>query len=85
MAEKISLSKKKMYLGGLNEALVVHKHYKQGMHFYDLVYQKDLLIFLVKPVGITSDVEAMSALTDIANILTLSGETIKFDIAEGIA
>lgn len=73
---------KPVYLERMNTALEVHGDYIIGMAFTDIELHGSTLIFTVKPTGICSQPAQLNAFTDIANILTLSGDTLKFEIVE---
>lgn len=74
---------KVLYLAALNEALEKHPHFKVGMRFVDIALSHGRLILQVAPEGITSRPEAMKAFQDMAQVLTISGDTLPFDIVEG--
>ncbi|WGO96989.1 hypothetical protein QFX18_13150 [Saccharophagus degradans] len=75
---------KPLYLERMNTALEVHGDFLQGMAFTDIELHGNTLIFTVKPTGICNQPPQLKAFTDIANILTLSGDTLKFEIVEAM-
>lgn len=75
---------KPVYLERMNTALEVHGDYIEGMGFTNIELHGSTLIFTVKPAGICAHAAQQKAFTDIANILTLSGDTLKFEIVEAV-
>lgn len=73
---------KVLYLAALNEALEKHAKFRQGMRFVDIDLSHGRLILQVAPEGITSRPEAMKAFQDMAQVLTISGDTLPYDIVE---
>lgn len=73
---------KPQYLRALNEALEKHPAFKAGMRFVDIGLAQGILILQVLPLGITKDARAMKAFDDMAKVLTISGNTLAFEIVE---
>lgn len=73
---------KVLYLAALNEALEKHPNFKVGMCFVDIDLSHGRLILQVAPKGITARADAIKAFQDMAQVLTISGDTLPFDIVE---
>ncbi len=78
--EPMSGQDKQQYLQALNSALQTHPHYRAPMAFVNIGVGEGKLIFHIRPTDIRPASPQYKAFEDIASILTLSGDTLPFEI-----
>ncbi len=78
--EQLSAQDTQQYLDALNSALQTHPHYRAPMAFVNIGVGEGRLIFRVRPASILPASPEHKAFEDIASILTLSGDTLPFEI-----
>lgn len=78
--EQFSAQDKQQYLEALNNALTTHPHYRAPMAFVNIRVDDGRLVFHVRPTDIKPNTPEHKAFEDIASILTLSGNTLPFQI-----
>ena len=88
MAEQNSLerhfneSNTARYLEALNDALQEHPYYQKPMQFSGINVKGETLYITVLPQGVCRDKNALKAFKDMANILTIRGITLKYEIID---